>query len=239
MANRRGTAAGVVNKVADSVRVPGVYRSVLHEWCRQEIVDSGSYAVRWLSATDDPVKLAQWESEVTTLAGLLFDERIVLGEPVVAWWYWLPKLPPPLHRVGRADGPRHARVSADDLVTPAASVGPGNTAARAARHAATPASRSPGRPGPRWRHACGYGQTRHTAAHPLIGSVAGETPGPATELPNREDHRQWLRRSNRPPARSSPARLAQKARLRSVAALRVLLRPRRSAGPRSWPTSQQ
>jgi hypothetical protein len=117
MANKRGTAAGVAghNKVADSVHVHGVYRQVLRQVCRQEIADT-RYPYRGLRDLHDPQRLVE-ESQITTLADGLFDERVGLGEPVVAWWYQLPKnLPPPLDVVGRADGPRHARVTADDRV---------------------------------------------------------------------------------------------------------------------------
>ncbi len=103
----------------NSVHVSGVYESVLRQWCRREIIDeSGArLAIAWVTASDDPTKRAEWEAEVTALAGLLFDERVGAGEPVVAWWYWLPPLPPPLDVVGRADGPRRVRVTADDVLT--------------------------------------------------------------------------------------------------------------------------
>lgn len=121
MANKRGTAAGVAghNKVADSVHVPGVYRTVLREWCREEVLNPNNrYPVDCYGALAyENEEYAAWEAEVEAVADTLFDDRVGLGEPVVAWWYWLPKLPPPLHVVtNRSGGPRRARVYPDDRV---------------------------------------------------------------------------------------------------------------------------
>ena len=60
------------------------------------------------------------EGRVEAVVDNLFDARVGLGEPVNAWWYWLPKnLPPPLDNLGKTgDGPRHFLVTADDLVNP-------------------------------------------------------------------------------------------------------------------------
>jgi hypothetical protein len=66
----------------------------------------------------DSERIEAGEREIEALAGELFGERVGAGEPVVAWWYWLPlPLPEPLDGVGRADGPRHVRVGADDMIT--------------------------------------------------------------------------------------------------------------------------
>jgi hypothetical protein len=117
----RGVARGTDRGIADrpGVHVPGVYESVLRQWCKREIVESGGYMSEWLLASDDPVKLAEWEAGIAALADLLFDERVVLREPVIAWWYWLPlPLPAPLDRVGRGgDGPRRVRVTPDDVIS--------------------------------------------------------------------------------------------------------------------------
>ncbi len=96
-----------------------VYKRALRAWCRQQIIDADNcrLAIERVVASDDPEALQGWESEVTSRTDALFDERVVLGEPVVAWWFWLPKLPPPLDAVGRADGPRRVRVTADDVVS--------------------------------------------------------------------------------------------------------------------------
>ena len=54
-----------------------------------------------------------WEAEVEACVDQLFSKRVGLGEPVNAWWYWLPKLPPPLDVVTSPSGggPRHAWVT--------------------------------------------------------------------------------------------------------------------------------
>jgi len=72
----------------------------------------------WLTASADAASFAEYEREVAVLADLLFDEHA--GEPVIAWWYWLPRpLPLPLRAVGRAaDAPRQFRVIPGDLVEP-------------------------------------------------------------------------------------------------------------------------
>jgi hypothetical protein len=93
-----------------------VYRQVLRQVCRKEIADT-RYPYRGLRDLHDPQRLVE-ESQITALADALFDERVGLGEPVIAWWYQLPKnLPAPLDKLGKTgDGPRHARVTADDRV---------------------------------------------------------------------------------------------------------------------------
>jgi hypothetical protein len=68
----------------------------------------------WLTASADAVTFAEYEREVAVLADLLFDERF--GQPVIAWWYWLPKPLPPEWREPAA--PRRFRVIPGDLVEP-------------------------------------------------------------------------------------------------------------------------
>ncbi|OBJ53406.1 hypothetical protein A9W95_18260 [Mycobacterium sp. 1423905.2] len=65
--------------------------------------------------------MAQHERDVAAQAERLFAQRVGVGKPVIAWWYWLPlPLPPPLDKVGRAaDAPRRLRVTADDMIDPA------------------------------------------------------------------------------------------------------------------------
>lgn len=96
------------------IHVPGSYEAVLREWCKREVSDPRD----WLTASADAAAFAEYKRGVTVLADLLFDERV--GEPVIAWWYWLPRpLPMPLRAVGRAaDAPRRFRVILGDLVEP-------------------------------------------------------------------------------------------------------------------------
>jgi hypothetical protein len=96
------------------IHVPGSYEAALREACRREVMNP----VEWLAASGDAATFAEYEREVSVLADLAFDERF--GEPVIAWWYWLPRpLPPPLAGVGRAaDAPRQFRVIPGDLVEP-------------------------------------------------------------------------------------------------------------------------
>ena len=99
--------------------MPEVYQSVLRQACKREIeeTDESCNPADWLLSSDDPKKLAEWDRRVAALADQLFDERVGAGEPVIAWWYWLPlPLPAPLDRVGRADGPRRLGVTVDDYV---------------------------------------------------------------------------------------------------------------------------
>jgi hypothetical protein len=133
MANRRGTADRAAggdrhNKATDGIRIPGVYEHVLREWCREEVMNpNNKYPVDCYGALAyEHEEYVAWEAEVEAVVDKLFDERVGLGEPVNAWWYWLPKnLPPPLHNLGKAgDGPRHFWVTADDLVSPPMIAGP-------------------------------------------------------------------------------------------------------------------
>jgi hypothetical protein len=96
------------------IHVPGSYENALLESCKREVTDPCD----WLTASADAATFAEYEREVAVLADLLFDERV--GEPVIAWWYWLQRpLPPPLHELGRAaDAPRRFRVIPGDLVEP-------------------------------------------------------------------------------------------------------------------------
>jgi hypothetical protein len=96
------------------IHVPGSYEAVLRESCRREAMVPGG----WLAASGDAARFADYEREVAVLADLAFDERF--GEPVIAWWYWLPRpLPLPLRDVGRsASAPRQFRVIPGDLVEP-------------------------------------------------------------------------------------------------------------------------
>jgi len=96
------------------IHVPGAYEAALRGWCKAEVTDP----LDWLTASADAASFAEYEREVAVLADLLFDQRF--GEPVIAWWYWLPRpLPPPLQGVGRAaDAPRRFRVIPGDLVEP-------------------------------------------------------------------------------------------------------------------------
>jgi hypothetical protein len=107
----------VVNR-DNGIHIKGIYARVLREACRQHVIEESNLMSDWLTASETPEGIAQWESQVTVLSDVLFDERIGLGEPVIAWWYWLPvPLPPPLHRVGRAaNAPRRLEVTADDFV---------------------------------------------------------------------------------------------------------------------------
>lgn len=96
------------------IYVPGSYEAVLRESCKREVSDPRD----WLTASADAATFAEYEREVAVLADLAFDDRF--GEPVIAWWYWLPRpLPPPLAGVGHAaDAPRQFRVIPGDLVEP-------------------------------------------------------------------------------------------------------------------------
>jgi len=99
----------------ETVRILGIYEHVLREWCRAEVRDYPQYVYGSLEFEGEEYR--QWEAEVEAVADELFNERVGLGEPVVAWWYWLPNLPPPLDVVtDRSGGPRRARVTADDRV---------------------------------------------------------------------------------------------------------------------------
>jgi hypothetical protein len=103
----------------ESVVVPGVYEHVLREWCREEVMNpNNGYPVNCYGALEyEHEKYAAWEAEVEEVADTLFSERLGLAEPVVAWWYWLPKnLPPPLDTLGRDPAPRRLRVYPDDRV---------------------------------------------------------------------------------------------------------------------------
>jgi hypothetical protein len=123
MANRRGTAdraaGGDRNKAADGIRIPGVYEHVLREWCREEVMNpNNKYPVDcYGELAYEHEEYAAWKADVEAVTDKLFAERVGLGEPVVAWWYWLPKnLPPPLDKLGRDPAPRRLRVTADDRV---------------------------------------------------------------------------------------------------------------------------
>jgi hypothetical protein len=123
MANRKGLAAGPAEEtVGNRPYIPGVYRTVLRHWCRAEVLDPNNrYPVNcYGELAYEHEEYAAWKAEVEAVVDKLFDERVALGEPVEAWWYWLPKnLPPPLDNLGKAgDGPRHFWVTADDLVRP-------------------------------------------------------------------------------------------------------------------------
>jgi len=101
----------------DSVRILGIYKHVLREWCRAEVCDYPEYAYGPLEFEGDEYR--QWEAEVEAVADKLFNEHAGLGERINAWWYWLPKgLPAPLDNLGKGgDGPRHFWVYADDRVS--------------------------------------------------------------------------------------------------------------------------
>jgi hypothetical protein len=96
------------------IHVPGSYEAALRESCRREMMNPTA----WLEASGDAASFAAYERDTAVLADLLCDERA--GEPVIAWWYWLPTpLPPQLRTVGRAaDAPRQFRVIPGDLVEP-------------------------------------------------------------------------------------------------------------------------
>jgi hypothetical protein len=111
---------GAVVNHDNGIHLPGIYERVLREACRQQVIEESGLMSDWLTASETAEAIAQWESEVTVLSDLLFNERVGLGEPVIAWWYWLPQnLPPPLDDLGKTgDGPRHLLVTPDDFVTP-------------------------------------------------------------------------------------------------------------------------
>lgn len=97
------------------IHVPGSYEAALRGSCRREVMNLNPTA--WLEASGDAASFAAYERDTEVLADLLCDERA--GEPVIAWWYWLPRPPPPLQGVGRAaDAPRQFRVIPGDLVEP-------------------------------------------------------------------------------------------------------------------------
>jgi hypothetical protein len=116
----RGDARNGHNGIErDSVLVPGVYRTVLRHWCREEVLNPNNrYPVDCYGALAyEHEEYAAWEAEVGAVADRLFNERVGLGEPVLAWWYWLPKnLPPPLDKLGRDPAPRRLRVYPDDRI---------------------------------------------------------------------------------------------------------------------------
>ncbi len=94
---------------APTVRVPGVYRAVLREWCRAEAVEQLS----------DPLTGVLAGPEADVLAEELFAERA--GQPLSVRWYVfkdadLLPLPAPLDEVGSGRGPRRLRVWPDDRV---------------------------------------------------------------------------------------------------------------------------
>ena len=105
----------------DSVLVPGVYRTVLRHWCREQVLNpNNKYPVDCYGALAyEHEEYALWEAEVEAVTDTLLEERVGLGEPIVAWWFWLPlPLPPPLDVMNdrAGGGPRHASVTVDDRV---------------------------------------------------------------------------------------------------------------------------
>jgi hypothetical protein len=94
------------------IHVPGSYEAALRGSCRREVMNLNPTA--WLAASGDAASFAEYEREVAVLADLAFDERF--GEPVIAWWYWLPRPLPPMWRGPAA--PRRFRVIPGDMVEP-------------------------------------------------------------------------------------------------------------------------
>jgi hypothetical protein len=95
------------------IHVPGSYEAALRGWCKAEVTNP----IDWLDASGDAGTFAEYEREVAVLADLAFDETF--GEPVEAWWYWLPEPLPPQWRGPAA--PRRFRVIPGDLVEPVTS----------------------------------------------------------------------------------------------------------------------
>jgi hypothetical protein len=101
------------------VRVPGVYARMLREACRDEVRRRGDYP--YLALMDDAERVAAAKLEIEVQSDELFNARVSVGEPVVAWWYWfkdlgLLPLPEPLDEVGNAAGPRRLLVTVDDRI---------------------------------------------------------------------------------------------------------------------------
>jgi hypothetical protein len=127
MANRRGTAAGDRHdEAADSVHVPGVYRTVLWKWCEEQVMNpNNGYPVNCYGTLEyEHEEYAAWDAEVGAVTDKLFEERVGSGAPVVAWWCWFPpNLPPPLDNLGKTgDGPRRFLATSDDRVEVPAAV---------------------------------------------------------------------------------------------------------------------
>ena len=120
MANRKGVVNGTTEETVDNrPHVPGVYRTVLRHWCRREVMNpNNGYPVNCYGALEyEHEEYDAWEADVEAVADELFNERVGLGEPVEAWWYWLPKnLPPPLDQLGHDPTPRRLTVYADDRI---------------------------------------------------------------------------------------------------------------------------
>lgn len=94
---------------SNAIHIPGAYGLALLEWCRHEVTDP----MAWLTASGDAASFAEYERETGVLADLLFDERF--GEPLEAWWYWLPPLP---RQWQGPAAPRRFCVVPGDLVEP-------------------------------------------------------------------------------------------------------------------------
>jgi hypothetical protein len=120
VANRKATVARTNDDHIDKrPHVPGVYRTVLRHWCREEVLNPNNrYPVNCCGALEyEHEEYTAWEAKVEAVTDRLFTERVGLGEPVDAWWYWLPKnLPAPLDKLGRDPAPRRLTVYADDRI---------------------------------------------------------------------------------------------------------------------------
>jgi len=105
-----------VAAVDNGTVVPGAYRHAQRQVCVRECEDLSNPA-EWLGA--DEQRRAEIDLEIERKGLALAKQRLREGRSVVAMWYMLPRpLPPPLDTIGTVGGPRVARVTRRDVITP-------------------------------------------------------------------------------------------------------------------------
>lgn len=94
------------------IRVPGCYRQTLQRKCEVDAFDYTTY----LTASDNPEELAEWERQRTRRVLELFEQR--WGKPLLVQSHMLPEIPDaPLFKKFPTGGQRTFIVEPDDTIT--------------------------------------------------------------------------------------------------------------------------